>query len=108
MSQAAAAAADGPVPAALRLEYAAPADGTSQQTAGRRRWRVISLIALSPGLILPFLPMDCDLSAATVLWKGGQELLGGAGLDRQDWGLWLLAMPYFLIFPLFVWKVRQL
>jgi hypothetical protein len=99
-------AADGTMPATLRLEYAST--DSAAPPAGRSRWRVMSLIALSSGLILPFLPMDCDVSAVKVVWKGGVDLLGGQGMDREGWALWFLALPYFLIYPLIVWKVRQL
>jgi hypothetical protein len=91
---------------ALRLEYAV--DQSAALPRGRRGWRVASLVALAPGLALPFLPMDCDLSAAEVLWKGGSQLLSGEGLELQEWGLWLYAMPFFLIFPMVLWRVWQL
>lgn len=98
--------ADQPMPAALKLAYA-PAD-RSGRASGRRRWRVLSLVALSPGLILPFLPVTCDASAAEVVWNGGASLITGNGLELREWALWLLAIPYFLIFPLVYWRVLQL
>jgi hypothetical protein len=99
-------AAEGPMPASLRLQYAE--SDTPAPSADRRRWRVLSLVALSPGLVLPFLPMECDASAVEIIWAGGKALLSGWGMKVGEWGFWLLSMPFFLIYPLVAWKGMQL
>jgi hypothetical protein len=88
---------------AIRLEYGAD-DGSPQPP--RRGLRVASLLALLPGLVLPFLPFECDLSPARVVGYGTLELIEGS-MDETEVALWLLAMPFFLILPVVVRVTRQ-
>jgi hypothetical protein len=94
-------------PPAIRLEYAAGAGGRTPAHL-RRTSRVPWLIALLPGLVAPFVPFACDASPIKMLAYGTLELAESRLMRTGEFATWLLSMPFFLIFPLVLWKVRRI
>lgn len=94
-----------PVAAPIRLPY-----GTDAPAGRRRRGpRLASLVALLPGLVVPFVPFACDSVPANAVGDAVGELLRpGSGADGGTWGAALLSLPFFLVVPLAFWKFRRL
>jgi hypothetical protein len=90
----------------VRLEYEHQAGGVTPVHA-RRGLRVVLLVLL-PGLVVPFVPFACNASPAEMVWKGGSELIQTPGMDAGGLAMWLLAFPFFLAFPLVLWKLLRL
>jgi hypothetical protein len=92
----------------VRLEYEHQASGTTPVHA-RRGWRVLWLVVLLPGLVVPFVPFACDTSAAEMVWKGGAELIQKpSGMEAGALAMWLLAFPFFVVFSLVLWKLLRM
>jgi hypothetical protein len=93
---------------AIHLEYDTGGGGGGRTPAHlRRRSRVAWLVALLPGLVVPFVPFACDASPLKMLAYGTIELGKGQVMRNDEFAPWLLSMPFFLIFPLVFWKVRR-
>ncbi len=89
-------------PTPFRLEYHVEAIPPA-----RRKWRVASLGAMLPALIVPFVPFACDATPVLVTAEGPPAPpWGSSGL--QDLALWLTSLPFLLAFPIMLWKVRRL
>ncbi len=94
-----------PVPPGVRLEY-----GLKEPPAPRRRrWRVASLLAMLPGLVVPFVPFACDVSPAGRAY--------GAFGDLLEQGVWNCVavlsdsipwLSFFLAFPIVAWMTFRL
>jgi peptidoglycan/LPS O-acetylase OafA/YrhL len=72
---------------------------------------VASLAGIGAGLVVTVLPFTYDTSPAGVIAETTTKLLarddgsgGGGFIDLH--GLWLIAAPFFLAYPLFVWNIR--
>lgn len=92
-----------PSPAPTVLEYqdgASPAAG--ERT--RRRLRTASLVALLPGLVVPFVPFACDARPAEMVREAVVGIFTGSTGGGSIGGA-LLCLPMFLVFPLFVWRL---
>jgi hypothetical protein len=99
-------AAGAVVPQAIRLEYEVGGRGRTPAHL-RRRSRAVWLVALLPGLVVPFVPFACDASPLKMLAYGAVGLVKEQSLRDGEFSVWLLSMPFFLIFPLMFWKVRR-
>src|SRR6476620_9289190 len=96
-------------PQAVRLDYENRGDpAVATPVHARRGWRAVWLIALLPGLVVPFLPFACNASPAEMVWEGGAELLQTPSMNDGEFGMWLLSIAFFLAFPLALWKLLGL
>jgi hypothetical protein len=95
------------VPQAIRLEYETGGGGRTPAHLLRKS-RVAWLVALLPGLVVPFVPFACDASPLKMLAYGTVELVTDRSMQTGEFATWLLSMPFFLIFPLVFWKVRRI
>lgn len=89
-------------PAPLRLEYRAePSPVTTR--------RVASLLALLPGLVVPFVPFACGFSPTELVADAGTQLLGPEPFaDADELMSGLLGLSAFIAFPLVAWALRRL
>lgn len=73
-----------------------------------RRWRVVSLLAMLPALVVPFVPFACEITPVQVTVSAPAEWLSGEDLDGDDAALWLSSLPLLLAVPIVFWKLRLL
>lgn len=91
-----------PVP--LHLEYRA-----EPVPAVRRGWGLASLLALLPGLVVPFVPFACDVAPTRLVADAGAQLGGSLRFtDADEMVGGLLGLVAFSAFPLVLWAFRRL
>jgi hypothetical protein len=73
-----------------------------------RRWRVASLLAMLPALVVPFVPFACDAVPAVVALQAPAEWWDDQSVDVSGASVWLSSLPLVLLpLPVVLWKLRR-